>query len=103
MLADDLRKGPRLGAGRDLLVGPSGRVLRDCRVVGSTEDDLLLLDAVAHRRAAVDAHVDGGDTECDQYQTGDNATDLKWLSHSHLVPPPCVVRTVPRRLGRGDP
>ena len=77
VLADDLREGARLGAGRDLLVGPLGCVLRDCRVVGGAEDDLLLLDAVAHRRAAVDAHVDRGDAEGDQHQAGDDATDLE--------------------------
>ena len=63
VLAHDLGEGPRLLAGHDLLVGPLGRVLRDRRIVGGAEGDLLLLEAVADRRAAVDAHVDRGDAE----------------------------------------
>jgi hypothetical protein len=37
--------------------------LGDCRIVGCAEDDLLLLEAVADRRAAVDAHGDRSDAE----------------------------------------
>jgi hypothetical protein len=88
VLVHDLGERPRLSSGLNRLLGPLGRVLRDCWVVGSAEDDLLLLEAVAHRRTAVDAHVDRRDAEGDQHHTGDYATELECLSH--LVPPQIV-------------
>ena len=75
MLVHDLGERPGLGAGLDLLVGPLGRELGDCRVVGGAEDDLLLLEAVADRRAAVDAHGDRSGAENHQHQSCNDPAD----------------------------
>ena len=75
VLVHDLRERPRLGAGLNRLLGPLGRELGDCRVIGGAEDDLLLLEAVADRRAAVDAHGDRSGAEHHQHQPCDDAAD----------------------------
>src|SRR5262249_10568883 len=48
--------------------------------------DLLLLEGVAHRRAAVHAHHDRRDAEGDQDRAGDHSADLEELSHRRLLP-----------------
>ena len=71
-------------------------------------DDLLLLEAVGHRRAAVEAHDDRDDAERDQNRAGGEAARLEELPHAgrsscdylcrlgfscdgaHLVPPVLV-------------
>ena len=85
MLVDDEGERARLIARLDVVLGPLGGVLRDGGVVSGAEDDLLLLDAVADRRASVESHVDGGHAEGDQHRTGNHTADLQDLPH--VVPP----------------
>ena len=60
----------RLGLGRDPGLGHVGRA-----------DDLLCLEAVADRVAAVDAQCDGDGAEQDQHDRCNDASDLQVLAH----------------------
>ncbi len=59
------------------LLGELGSELRDCRIVGCAEDNLLLLEAVADRRASVDAHGDCSNAEGHQHYACDDPADLE--------------------------
>ena len=85
VLVHDLGERPGLCAGLERLLGPLGSELRDCRIVGCAEDDLLLLEAVADRRAPVDAHGDCSDAEDHQHYACNDPADFEELPH--VVPP----------------
>ena len=77
MLVQDLGERPGLCTGLERLLGALGSELRDCRVVGCAEHDLLLLEAVADRRASVDAHGNCCNAEGHQNDACDDAADFE--------------------------